>query len=187
MRSAVYRPGIPAASPRVAGEGEVGGVPRRDIPGRIHISITDETAGRAAEVRLALARSLVAARAPFGGQVRSAEEFPGGQGGGDSRAAVDPGQPRVRCAGGGELSALRQIARRALAAPMPLLALLGSEVPYVPGLPAVVPQHRLLGTGRDQAVWRHTNTVATDTDISGEVKRRSLFGLKSGVWTPRSW
>ena len=32
MRFAVHRPGHPVASPRVKGDGEVGGVPRREVP-----------------------------------------------------------------------------------------------------------------------------------------------------------
>ena len=50
MRFAVQRPGIPEASPRSHG------VPRRDVPGRIHICVAGETAGRAYKARLALAR-----------------------------------------------------------------------------------------------------------------------------------
>jgi hypothetical protein len=50
LRFAVRRPGIPEASPRSHG------VPRRDVPCRIHISIAGETAGSAHEARLALAR-----------------------------------------------------------------------------------------------------------------------------------
>ena len=50
MRFAVRRPGIPEASPRSHG------VPRRDVPGRIHIRMAGETAGRTPEARLTLAR-----------------------------------------------------------------------------------------------------------------------------------
>ena len=50
MRFAVHRPGIPEASPRSHG------VPRRDIPGRVYVSIAGKPAGRACESRLALAR-----------------------------------------------------------------------------------------------------------------------------------
>jgi hypothetical protein len=50
VRFAVHWPGIPEASPRSHG------VPRRDVPRRVHVSIFGETAGRAREVRLTLAR-----------------------------------------------------------------------------------------------------------------------------------
>ena len=50
MRFAVHGPGFPVASPRSHG------VPRRDVSGRIQISVAGETAGRADEARLALAR-----------------------------------------------------------------------------------------------------------------------------------
>jgi len=50
VRFAVHRPGIPAASPRSHG------VPRRDIPSRVHVSVAGITAGGASEGGLALAR-----------------------------------------------------------------------------------------------------------------------------------
>jgi hypothetical protein len=50
LKFAVHRPGIPEASPRSHG------VPRRDVPGRVHISVTSETTDGAQEARLALAR-----------------------------------------------------------------------------------------------------------------------------------
>ncbi len=50
MRFAVHRPGIPDASPRSHG------VPRRDVPSRVHVSIAGETAGSAPEDGLTLAR-----------------------------------------------------------------------------------------------------------------------------------
>jgi hypothetical protein len=54
-------------------------------------------------------------------------------------------QPRVLGSGPGELSALLQVARRVPAARVPVGVLLDGRVPYVPGVAAVVPQHRLLG------------------------------------------
>ena len=51
MRFAVHRPGIPEASPRSHG------VPRRDVPGRVHVSVAGVAAGHAAEQGLALAAS----------------------------------------------------------------------------------------------------------------------------------
>jgi hypothetical protein len=62
MRFAVHGPGCPVASPRSHG------VPRRDVNGRVHISVTGETAGSAPEHGLALTRAPVhppARRAPL--------------------------------------------------------------------------------------------------------------------------
>ena len=67
MRFAVHRPGIPEASPRSHG------VPRRDVDGRVHISVAGETAGNAPEEGLALTRvpvHLPARRAPLARVVR---------------------------------------------------------------------------------------------------------------------
>jgi hypothetical protein len=96
------------------GDGEVGGVPRRDVDGRVHVRVADEAAGSADEPR-------------FDGQV-----------------------------------------------------------PDVPGVAAVIPQHRLLGGHGVEPVPGHTNTLSGTADISGEVKRRFLPGLKADVSTPRS-
>ena len=62
MRFTVHRPGNPVASPRSHG------VPRRDVDGRIHISVAGVSAGGAPEDGLALARlriHLPARRAPL--------------------------------------------------------------------------------------------------------------------------
>ena len=59
--------------------------------------------------------------------------------------------------------------------------LLDGEVPDVPGVGAMVPQHHLLGGRGVQPVPGHTNTLATAADIPGEVKQRFLPGLKAGV------
>ena len=81
--------------------------------------------------------------------------------------------------------ALSPVARRALAAGVPVGVLLDGEVPYVPGVAAVVAQHRFLGGGGEQPVPGHANTLSDTIDISGEVTRRVLPGLKAGVSTPR--
>ena len=94
------------------------------------------------------------------------------------------GQPRVFRPRGGELPALLQVARRALPAGAPVGVLLDGQVPDVPGVAAVVPQHRFLGGGGEQPVPGHANTLASTADISGEVTRRFLPGLKAGVSTP---
>ena len=56
MRFAVRRPGQRQASPRVKGDGEVGGVPRRDVPGRVQVSVAGVSAGGAPEDGFALTR-----------------------------------------------------------------------------------------------------------------------------------
>ena len=95
------------------------------------------------------------------------------------------GQPRVLRSRGGELPTLFQVARRARSARVPVGVLLDGEVPDIPGVAAVVPQHGLLGGRGEQPVPGHANTLAITTDISGEVTRRFLPGLKTGVSTPR--
>ena len=90
-----------------------------------------------------------------------------------------------RRAGGGELPALLQVARSVPAAWVPVGVLLDGQVPHVPGVRAVVPQHRFLGGGGVQPVPGHANTLSNTADISGEVERRFLPGLKAGVWSPR--
>ena len=67
-----------------------------------------------------------------------------------------------------------------------ICVLLDGQVPHVPGMAAVVPQHGLLGGRGVQPVPGHANTLSTANDISGEVKRRFLPGLKAGVSTPPS-
>src|SRR5690242_19171858 len=81
------------------------------------------------------------------------------------------GQPRILGSCLGELAALRQVTRRAVAARAPVRVLLHGQVPDVPGVGAVVPQHRFLGGRGEQPVLGHTNTLAISTDIflGGEV------------------
>jgi len=95
-------------------------------------------------------------------------------------------QPRVPGPCLGELPALLQVARRARPACAPVGVLLDGQVPYVPGMGAVVPQHRFLGGRGEQPVPGHANIVAIITDIfrGGEVAYRA--GLKAGACTPRS-
>ena len=67
MRFAVHWPGYPVASPRSHG------VPRRDVPGRVHVSVAGKTAGYATEDGLALARlriSVPARRAALAREMR---------------------------------------------------------------------------------------------------------------------
>src|SRR5208337_3852466 len=170
----------------------------RDVPGRVHVSVDRQAAGPAPEPRLALSRFRVAtpaARAglrrvrrvdfldPSGCLVLQAGEVPQGLLLYHLRTC---GQPGVLRAGGGKLPALFQVTRRTRAARAPVRVLLDGEVPHEPGMGAVVPQHGLLGGRGEQAVPGHANILATAADISGEVKRRFLFGPKAGVSMPRS-
>jgi hypothetical protein len=95
-------------------------------------------------------------------------------------------QPIMLRAGGCELSALLKIARRVRPARMPVSVLLDRKVPHVPGVRAMTLQHCLLGGCGKQPVPRHTNTLATATDIPGEVRRRFLPGLKARISASRS-
>jgi hypothetical protein len=271
LRFAVRRPGIPEASPRS------NGVPRRDVPGRVHISVAGKTAGRAHEARLTLARLRVYVPArrgdghaavnsydlpaawcrdrirdsregdmPAPGPIHRhsvglhvwwhrsgpAEPYPPDLRNPDladmARQAVyiplrpasahdaeslvlaslaprrppcrvlrveerghrlgevpqclllhhlgASGQPRVFCPRLGELTALFQVSRCAFSAWPPVRVLLDGEIPYVPGVGAVIPQHRPLSGRRIQPVPRHANRIANTSDISWEVKRRCLLG-----------
>jgi hypothetical protein len=80
---------------------------------------------------------------------------------------------------------LLQIARGALAARPPVRMLLNSEVPHVASMGAVIPQYRFLGGRGQQAIPGYMNKLATATDISREVKRRSRPVLEDGIPTPR--
>src|SRR5208282_1169843 len=84
----------------------------------------------------------------------------------------------------GELPALLQVSWRARPARAPVGVLLDGQVPHVPGMRAVLSQHRLLGGRGEQPVPGHANTLSGTTDISGEVTRRFLPGLKAGDWPP---
>jgi hypothetical protein len=95
-------------------------------------------------------------------------------------------QPRVPSAGLGELPTLFQVAGSSLSARVPVRVLLDGQVPHIAGVHAVISQHPFLGGRGEQTVPGHANSLATATVISGEVKRRLLTSLKSGVSTPRS-
>ena len=96
------------------------------------------------------------------------------------------GQPLVLRSSLRELPALLQITGGTLASDAPVRVLLDRKVPHVARMRAVIPQHRFLGGRRDQTIAGHTNTLATTTHISGEVKRRCITGLKAQVPTPRA-
>jgi hypothetical protein len=182
LRFAVHRPGRPVASPRSHG------VPRRDVPGRIHVSMARVSAGRAHEARLALTRPRVhlpARRATLARKrgvafLHSAGSFL------LQAAHQQPPPGRVFRPGLSELSALLRVTWRTLPARMPVRVLLNCKVPHVPGVRAVTPQYRLLGGRGDQTIPAHTNTLANSADISGEVRRRFLPVPKTGISTPPS-
>ena len=247
MRFAVHRPGIPVASPRSHG------VSRRDVDGRVHVSVAGVSAGSAHESRLALARprgngsegEMPTTRPvhphsirlhAYGYGARPPETYPSslryphlsnlaGQAAHvplvapphNPESFIPPGfaprrpsgrtlrveecgcrlskvsqglllhrlgactQPVMLGSGFGELPRLLQVARRARTARAPVLMLLHGEIPHIPSMGAVVPQHRHLGGRGKQPVLGHANTLATTSDIYREVKRRFLpFAMTEG-------
>jgi hypothetical protein len=86
----------------------------------------------------------------------------------------------------GELPTLLYVAWRTLPARAPVRVLLDRQVPYVPGVGTVFPQHHFLGWSRNKPVTRHANIISIDTDIFGEVKRCFRPGLSSGAFAPQS-
>ena len=89
-------------------------------------------------------------------------------------ASSTGGQPRMRRPRPGKLPALLQVAGSALAARTPVPVLLDGQVPHVPGVAAVVPQHRFLGRRGEQPVPGHANTLSNTADNSREVKQPGL-------------
>ena len=170
MRFAVRGPGIPTASPRSHG------VPRRDVPGRV--------------IRAGLFRPVLAA-VPLAGakpgdrvlDPPAAVRSPLGAG----ELTLQPPQsvPISRGQAGSVQQLTCRQGRADHDAPVNPDDLPVAQVPYVPGMRAVVPQHRLLGGRGKQPVPGHTNTLTTTTDIPEEVMRRFLPDLKAGVLTPR--
>jgi hypothetical protein len=99
------------------------------------------------------------------------------------------GQPRVPGPRGGELPALLQVtgsgrpargaSGRAARRPVSTRTGRGRSGPAAPLAGR--------GWGGVQPVPGHANTLSDTADISGEVTRRVLPGLKTGVSTPRFW
>ena len=81
MRFAVHGPGCPVASPPVKGDGEVGGVPRRDVDGRVHVRVAGETAGSALEHGVAGPKIRVSGQAAAAGGAERRRFWAGGLGG----------------------------------------------------------------------------------------------------------
>jgi len=96
------------------------------------------------------------------------------------------GQPRMIGAGGGELPTLLGETWSSCPARKPVRMLLDGQIPDISGMGAVFPQHLFLGVRGEQPVAGHANILATTTDISGEVKRRSFLGLKARMSAPQS-
>src|SRR5262249_25159745 len=69
-------------------------------------------------------------------------------------------QPGARGAGGGELTALLQVARGGPAAGTPPRLLLDGEVPYEPGVRAMPEQDGLLFGRRLKTIPRHVNMIS---------------------------
>jgi hypothetical protein len=82
-------------------------------------------------------------------------------------------KPKMFGASGGELTALLHPTGSVAAAGPPPGLLFDCEIPYIPGVCAVILQNPFLGGRRVQSVTRHANTLAIATDIPREVKRRS--------------
>jgi hypothetical protein len=96
------------------------------------------------------------------------------------------GQPRMLVADHRELPTLLHVAWSTPTARMPVQVLLDREVPHVPGVRAVVPQHGFLGGPGKEAIPVHANILSITADVSGEVKRRLLSGMKTGISASRS-
>ena len=78
-------------------------------------------------------------------------------------------QPLVFGARGGQLRTLLVVVRRATAR-LPMLLLLDRQIPYVPGVAAMLSQSRRLLSSRKQPISGHTEklTPTTDTTQKGE-------------------
>jgi hypothetical protein len=88
--------------------------------------------------------------------------------------------PRLR-----ELPRLLDVARGARTAWAPMRVLLNGEVPYEPGMTAMIPKSCLLDRRWNKSVAGHVNTLATASDNSREVTRRGLSGLKAESFATR--
>ena len=87
--------------------------------------------------------------------------------------SLAPGRPACR---------VRRVEEgRHCAGEVPQGLLLHREIPHIPRMRAVIPQQRFLACRGPQPVPGHTNTLATSTDNSKEVKRRFLPVTKAGV------
>ena len=170
MRFAVRRPGIPEASPRGHG------VPRGDVPSRVHVSIAFKTAGSAHEPGLALARRPVHMRASRAALVGVAPV-----GLADAKTRIVPlsegfdlhGFNLRRCPNGKLLSKPSAKAIERDAQPGD-----GQRYPF--------PAFRAAPRPGQLPLQARQPSLANTYDVSGEVKRRCLPGPESGVSTPRS-
>jgi hypothetical protein len=159
LRFAVHWPPGGVASPRFHG------VPRRDVPGRVRVSVGGIPADHAKECRLALAGFLsdVSARRAALARVGRGDSFPGVLVVLDRLLLHDDGpsgEPGVVRSGLGQLPAPFGESGH-LPAPGPVLVfLLHAQVPHVAGVRAVPHQHRFLLRRRLKTVPRHTNIIA---------------------------
>jgi hypothetical protein len=187
LRFAAHPPAQWRASPRSHR------MPCGDIPGRVHVSVTGVSAGRATEEsgfdRDDPESFIPAGLAPGGLAVGTGEVVHHRMG------EVSQGlllhhlaaatQPVGRGAGLGQLDCLCAVAGCALAAGAPPGLLLDGQVPHIPGVGAMLGEDDLLRWRWHHPVPGHESNLITTADISGEVKRRFLPSLKAGVATPR--
>ena len=184
MRFAVHRPGNPVASPRSHG------VPRRDVPGRIHVRVAGETAGCATEDGLTLARLRITC--PHAGHrwlvnaglifsTRPGALFAAGVPADPTPNPGSPGsaRPSAGRSGPGSPRAPRQpghVPNLQVFDPdrvEPLRDARGHVLrPVLTPVTPPGPQHRFLG-GRGTAGTGTYNTLSNTADISGEVTRRA--------------
>ena len=78
------------------------------------------------------------------------------------------GQPLGLSSGRGQLTALLSKSRRTGAARAPVRVLLDSQIPYISGVRAMLPQDDFLGWSRSQPVPRHKSNIRSPTDIPGD-------------------
>jgi hypothetical protein len=92
-------------------------------------------------------------------------------------------QPVIPGPGCGELTALLQVSRCAVAPAPPPRLLLDREVPHKPGVGAVLPHHnRLLRRGCQQVAGHKAILLST---ISERGERRFLPGINVGISAPQ--
>jgi len=95
-------------------------------------------------------------------------------------------QPCVFPPRSSQLPALLQVARRVHPARTPPRLLLAGEVPHKASVRAMLAQDCFLSSRRNQAITRHTKTLASTPDTPEEVKRRVIPCPSIGIATPRT-
>jgi hypothetical protein len=85
----------------------------------------------------------------------------------DDHAAL--GEPRIVCAGIGELMSPLHPGRRPSPASTPPRLLLNAEIPYVPGVRTVPQEHDLLLGSRLKAVLGHKKIISENINQGGNI------------------